>query len=71
MNQQTDRTTRIDAAHRPAVRSEGDSPVFAAQKLGQSPAGTRPPRRVGLLAGWGRYPALLAESLHDQGAEVC
>ncbi|MBN2023617.1 MAG: UDP-2,3-diacylglucosamine diphosphatase LpxI [Pirellulales bacterium] len=29
-----------------------------------------PPRRVGLLAGWGRYPRIVAESLRRQGAEV-
>jgi len=31
---------------------------------------TRPPRRVGLLAGWGRYPLVVAESLRRQGIEV-
>ena len=29
-----------------------------------------PPRRVGLLAGWGRYPFIVAEALREQGAEV-
>jgi UDP-2,3-diacylglucosamine hydrolase len=28
------------------------------------------PTRIGLLAGWGRYPALVAEALRRQGAEV-
>jgi len=28
------------------------------------------PRRVGLLAGWGRYPFIVAESLRRQGVEV-
>ncbi|MHB8902850.1 MAG: LpxI family protein [Thermoguttaceae bacterium] len=28
------------------------------------------PRRVGLLAGWGRYPVLIAEALRAQGCEV-
>jgi len=30
----------------------------------------RPPRKVGILAGWGRYPFFIAESLRRQGAEV-
>jgi UDP-2,3-diacylglucosamine hydrolase len=30
----------------------------------------RPPRRVGILAGWGRYPFVIAESLRRQGVEV-
>ena len=28
------------------------------------------PRRIGLLAGWGRYPVLIAEALHRQGHQV-
>ncbi len=32
------------------------------------PAGTR---KVGILAGWGRYPVVIAEALRDQGYEVC
>ena len=28
------------------------------------------PRRVGILAGWGRYPLVIAEALHRQGCEV-
>ncbi len=28
------------------------------------------PRRVGLLAGWGRYPFIVAEALREQGVEV-
>ncbi len=28
------------------------------------------PRRVGLFAGWGRYPVLIAEALREQGSEV-
>lgn len=27
-------------------------------------------RRVGLLAGWGRYPVVIAEALRRQGCEV-
>jgi len=30
----------------------------------------RPARRVGLVAGWGRYPLIVAESLRRQGVEV-
>lgn len=29
------------------------------------------PRRVGLIAGWGRFPVLVAESLTEQGFQVC
>ncbi|MBN1589754.1 MAG: UDP-2,3-diacylglucosamine diphosphatase LpxI [Pirellulales bacterium] len=32
--------------------------------------GPRLPRRVGLLAGWGRYPFVIAEHLRHQGIEV-
>ncbi len=32
--------------------------------------GTDRVRRVGLFAGWGRYPLLIAETLRDQGCEV-
>ena len=32
------------------------------------PAGTR---KVGILAGWGRYPVVIAEALRAQGYEVC
>jgi DUF1009 family protein len=28
------------------------------------------PRRVGILAGWGRYPLVIAEALHRQGCEI-
>ena len=28
------------------------------------------PKRVGLLAGWGRYPIVVAEALRAQGCEV-
>lgn len=31
---------------------------------------TDAPRRIGLLAGWGRYPVLIAETLRAQGCEV-
>jgi UDP-2,3-diacylglucosamine hydrolase len=37
-----------------------------ASDLSTAPA----PRRVGLLAGWGRYPVLVAEALRRQGYEV-
>jgi len=30
-----------------------------------------PPRRVGLLAGWGRYPVIVAQALKRQGCYVC
>jgi UDP-2,3-diacylglucosamine hydrolase len=30
----------------------------------------RPPRKFGILAGWGRYPFIIAESLRRQGVEV-
>lgn len=30
-----------------------------------------PRKRVGLLAGWGRYPIVVAEALKEQGYEVC
>ncbi len=29
------------------------------------------PRRVGLVAGWGRFPVVVAESLNAQGFQVC
>ena len=29
------------------------------------------PERVGLLAGWGRYPVVVAEALRAQGYEIC
>lgn len=31
---------------------------------------TTAPRRVGLMAGWGRYPLIVAERLRDSGCEV-
>ena len=31
---------------------------------------TGAPRRIGLFAGWGRYPVLIAETLRAQGCEV-
>lgn len=31
---------------------------------------SKKPRRVGLLAGWGRYPFIVAETLREQGVEV-
>jgi hypothetical protein len=34
-----------------------------------SPA-TAPPARIGLMAGWGRYPLLVVEALRRQGSEV-
>ncbi len=70
MNKQTNRTTRVDAAHSPAGAT-GVSPVLAEQAYGQDArGGTQPQRRVGLWAGWGRYPAIVAESLRRQGTEV-
>ena len=30
----------------------------------------RNPRRIGMLAGWGRYPLVIAEALRRQGCEV-
>ena len=33
-------------------------------------AGHHPPRRVGLLAGWGRYPLLIAQALRRQGSRT-
>ncbi len=29
------------------------------------------PQRIGLLAGWGRYPIVVAEALKRQGYDVC
>ena len=29
-----------------------------------------PPARIGLMAGWGRYPLLVVEALRRQGSEV-
>jgi len=34
------------------------------------PSESEKPRRVGLLAGWGRYPFIVAEALQEQGVEV-
>lgn len=36
----------------------------------QSIGSTAAPHRVGLLAGWGRYPIVVAEALRRQGAQV-
>lgn len=36
----------------------------------QEPTKTAIPRRVGLIAGWGRYPFIVAETLREQGVEV-
>jgi len=35
-----------------------------------APAPGGPGRRMGMLAGWGRYPLLVAEALHRQGYEI-
>lgn len=35
-----------------------------------SPLGDGKVRRVGLFAGWGRYPVVIAEALREQGCEV-
>jgi DUF1009 family protein len=48
------------------------------EMIGDSADGTRSvpatfathPRRIGLLAGWGRYPLVIAEALRRQGCEV-
>ncbi|MBN2294989.1 MAG: UDP-2,3-diacylglucosamine diphosphatase LpxI [Pirellulales bacterium] len=34
------------------------------------PTTSEKPRRVGLLAGWGRYPFIVAQTLREQGVEV-
>jgi len=34
------------------------------------PSNARPPARLGLVAGWGRFPVVVAESLQSNGCEV-
>jgi UDP-2,3-diacylglucosamine hydrolase len=34
------------------------------------PSTPSPTRRIGILAGWGRYPIVIAEALRRQGCEV-
>ncbi len=46
------------------VAARSDIPNF------HTSSGKGRPRRVGLLAGWGRYPVLIAETLRSQGCEV-
>ena len=43
---------------------------FEENVTGTGGAEPRPPRRVGLLAGWGRYPIVVARALKRQGAGV-
>ncbi len=38
--------------------------------MGESEPQTTRPRRVGMMAGWGRYPLIVAETLKRQGCEV-
>jgi DUF1009 family protein len=40
------------------------APVCGAQQ------GEAPPRRIGLVAGWGRYPFVIAEALRRQGCRT-
>ena len=53
-----DKTTRIDSGH-PQPCATGSSPAGASQV-----------RRVGLIAGWGRYPLVVAKALQAQGYQV-
>lgn len=69
MNEPTDKTTRFDEAHRQGAA--GGPPVRPGTERGQDARGAHQrPRRIGLLAGWGRYPRVIAESLRRQGVEV-
>jgi DUF1009 family protein len=42
----------------------------ATPALTEAAPGSRAPARIGMLAGWGRYPLLVAEALRRQGSEV-
>ena len=53
------RTTRIDGGHRRAGAADG-LPTAAGEG----------PRRIGMIAGWGRYPVIVAEALRRQGYRV-
>ena len=54
-----EKTTRIDGSHQ-QPRATGCLPDGA----------DRQPRRVGLIAGWGDYPLVVAEALRSQGYQV-
>jgi len=45
----------------------GDCPSFRAANTGLSPSPPASPPRIGLVAGWGRFPIVLAEALRRQG----
>lgn len=51
-----DKTTRIDGSH--------------AAKQGNAEARNTAPRRVGMIAGWGDYPIVIAEALRRQGCQT-
>jgi UDP-2,3-diacylglucosamine hydrolase len=50
-----------------AVSSQRPTPHIVPRTCSTLPAGTR---KVGILAGWGRYPVVIAEALREQGYEV-
>ena len=44
--------------------------AFQHNPIGAGAAERRPPNRVGMIAGWGRFPIVVAEALRRQGAQV-
>ncbi len=70
-----DKTTRIDAGHQTAIAA-GSLPAAADRAAdrnhhtGGQAASDVQARRVGLIAGWGRYPIVVARALREQGYEV-
>jgi len=71
-----DKTTRIDGSHQRPPGAAGSLPASAhstAERAGstggQAPSATGT-RRIGLIAGWGRYPLLVAQALQRQGYQV-
>ncbi len=62
-------TRRLDAGH-------GPRPSVAAPSVALPPTASSPPeaqgrpRRVGLMAGWGEYPIIVAEALRRQACRV-
>ena len=69
-----DRQTRIDGGHQPLAAGDGPDFRVDGKRTVSSDAGagqaTGAGRRIGLIAGWGRYPVVVAETLKRQGYEV-
>jgi DUF1009 family protein len=74
-----DRSTRIDGSHeRPGATGSLSASAGVCQTDptgGQAASAARPAqathaRRMGLIAGWGRYPLLVAQALRSQGYQV-